>query len=58
MQTRKYPRTLNEAFGPYANELAPLVERYDPMPMADRLVTVFSGITLVGVIIALVLGVI
>jgi hypothetical protein len=58
MQTRRYPRTLEEAFGPYARELAPLVERSDPMPTADKIVTVFSAITLVGVIGALVLGVI
>lgn len=42
--TRRYPRTLNEAYGPYATELAPLRERYDPMPAEDKLVVVGSVI--------------
>jgi hypothetical protein len=54
MQTRKYPRTLEEAFGPYAR--GPVDEPYSPMPKEDKLVLVFSAITLVGVIVALVLG--
>ena len=33
--TRRYPRTLNEAFGPH-HHLAPLVEKYDPMPTSDK----------------------
>jgi hypothetical protein len=33
--TRRYPRTLKEAFGPH-HHLAPIVEQYDPMPKADK----------------------
>jgi len=33
--TRRYARTLNEAFGPH-HHLAPIVEQYDPMPTADK----------------------
>jgi hypothetical protein len=37
MNTRKYPRTLTEAFGPYAS--GPIHDAHgDPMPMADRIV--------------------
>lgn len=35
--TRRYPRTLAEAFGPQ-HHLAPLVVDQDPMPVADRIV--------------------
>ena len=36
MNTRKYPRTLEEAFGPYAR--GPVVEPTDQMPKADAAV--------------------
>ena len=35
MQTRKHPRTLTEAFGPYTSAD---FERDDPMPWADKVV--------------------
>lgn len=44
MNTRKFPRTLEEAFGPYQRQ--GLVEHYDPMPKADRIVV---GISLAAV---------
>jgi len=34
MQTRKHPRTLNEAFGPYTSKH--FID--DPMPKADKIV--------------------
>ena len=34
--TRKHPRTLEQAFGPYQRH--GLVEHCDPMPKADRIV--------------------
>lgn len=34
--TRRHPRTLNEAFGPYCG--CQIVEQPDPMPKADRIV--------------------
>ena len=48
MNTRKYPRTLEEAFGPYQRH--GLVEQHDPMPKADKIVTAIglaAAITLV-----------
>lgn len=56
--TRKYPRTLDEAFGPYASKLAPLTERYDPMPKADKIVTVGSCVLAIVVLALAVFGVI
>lgn len=52
--TRKYPRTLEQAFGPYAR--GPISEQYDPMPRADKIVTVFGAAVLAGVVVALVMG--
>jgi hypothetical protein len=52
--TRKFPRTLDEAFGPYQRH--GLVEQYDPMPREDKIVTIIGGVVLVGVVVALVMG--
>jgi hypothetical protein len=38
--TKRYPRTLDEAFGPYQRH--GLVEYQDPMPLADKLI-VWAG---------------
>lgn len=49
--TRKYPRTLEQAFGPYAR--GPIDEQQDPMPVADRIVVIaccIVGIALVALI--------
>ena len=54
--TRKYPRTLTEAFGPYTSR--DFVD-YDPMPTADRIAlfasavgfAAFVGLILIGVIV-------
>lgn len=54
--SRKYPRTLHEAFGPYA-QLAP-VEDNDPPPIDDVVVVVVSVITVVALVVFLVCGVI
>ena len=55
--TRRYPRTLNEAFGPYAHG-SQLQPRQDPMPTADKIVVV-GGLILMAVVVGLVfLGVI
>lgn len=40
MQTRKFPRTMNEAFGPYSS--GPISEPDERMPVADKLVLAFS----------------
>jgi hypothetical protein len=41
MQTRRYPRTLTEAFGPYARAD---FDTQDPMPTADKIVIAVSAI--------------
>lgn len=52
MQTRKYPRTLNEAFGPYAS--GPISEP-QPVHKHDRIVLVASvlvALSLFGMVVA------
>jgi hypothetical protein len=52
--TRRYPRTLQQAFGPYAHG-SQLQTEYDPMPKPDRIVLVASilaGLALVGMALA------
>lgn len=46
MNTRKYPRTLNEAFGPYA--CGPIQEPHQPMEKSDTIVLVASIIAAVA----------
>ena len=51
--TRKYPRTLEQAFGPYAR--GPIQEQYEPMPKADRIVVagcIVAGIIMVALVLA------
>ncbi len=48
MNTRKFPRTLNEAFGPYAS--GPIQEQTDPMPEADRLVIGICAVAAIALI--------
>lgn len=43
MQTRKYPRTLNEAFGPYCSNQIDEPKR--PMDWQDKVVVIASAIT-------------
>ena len=38
MQTRKYPRTLTEAFGPYTSQH--ITETQPPMDWQDKVVTI------------------
>lgn len=53
--TRKYPRTLQEAFGPYAHG-SQLHTQYDPMPKEDKIVLVVSAIALVTVVAMMIVG--
>jgi hypothetical protein len=53
MNTRKYPRTLTEAFGPYAGGR---IEEQDPMPVADRIVVAASAAGAVAVLVMLAIG--
>lgn len=53
MNTRRYPRTLEQAFGPYAR--GPIEEPSQPMHKTDRIVLVASAlavVALVGMMIA------
>ena len=54
--TRKYPRTLEQAFGPYAR--GPIQEQYDPMPTADRIVVAGCCICGIAVLVVVLMGVI
>lgn len=49
--SRKYPRSMNEAFGPYAH-LTP-IEDNDPPPIDDVVVTVVSIVTAVALVVFL-----
>lgn len=53
MNTRKYPRTLNEAFGPYAS--SDFTDE-TPMPTSDKIVVVVSLIALVAVAVMAIVG--
>lgn len=53
--TRRYPRTLAEAFGPY-HHLAPLHTEYEPMHREDKLVLWACAAGAVCLALILVLG--
>lgn len=50
MNTRRYPRTLHEAFGPYTSR--DFVEQ-DPMPAADRIAMTACAIGAVALVVIL-----
>ena len=54
MQTRRYPRTLTEAFGPYTRR--EFVEKQDPLPRADKIALVFSILAVIALICFVALG--
>lgn len=49
MQTRKFPRTMNEAFGPYAS--GPIHDPDESMPVADKIVLAFSVAAAVAIVV-------
>lgn len=51
--TRKHPRTLTEAFGPYARAD---FDNQDPMPTADKIVVAVSAIGAVIVLGMMLVG--
>lgn len=53
---RKYPRTMQEAFGPYASRS--IDEPYAPMPMIDKIVLIVSTIIGACVLAAIFTGII
>jgi hypothetical protein len=52
--TRKFPRTLEEAFGPYQRH--GLGEHYDPMPAADKIVVAAGCVVAVALIVMAAVG--
>lgn len=53
--TKRHPRTLEEAFGPYAR--GGIYEAPTPLSLADKVVTGVSGIILFGLLLAILTGV-
>ena len=54
--TRKHPRTIEEAFGPY--QRGNIYEEVDPMPMVDKVILSISGVIAVGLLGCILFGVI
>lgn len=54
MQTRKYPRTLNEAFGPYAS--GPIHPMPEPMHTSDRIALGVSVVAAIALAVFAVVG--
>ncbi len=54
MNTRKYPRTLSEAFGPHTSQR--IEPKPEPMHRNDRIVVGFSIAALLGLLAIIVLG--
>jgi hypothetical protein len=52
--TRKYPRTLEQAFGPYAR--GPIHEQQDPMPRADKIVVITGCVVGIFLLVATLAG--
>lgn len=54
MNTRKYPRSLEDAFGPYAR--GPIQEPQRPMDWQDRVVVTASAAALLAVVAMVAVG--
>lgn len=54
--TKRHPRTLEEAFGPYAR--GPISEPYAELDLTDKVITGVAGIILFGLLLAILTGVI
>lgn len=54
--TKRHPRTLEEAFGPYAR--GGIYERPTPLSFTDKVITAISGVILFGLLLAILTGVI
>lgn len=54
--TKRYPRTLEEAFGPYAR--GPISEPYTQLDLTDKIITGVAGVILFGLLLAILTGVI
>jgi hypothetical protein len=54
--TKRHARTLEEAFGPYAR--GQISEPYTPMDKTDIIISSISGFILIGLLLAILTGVI
>ena len=54
--TKKYARTMEEAFGPYAR--GQFQEEYTPMSRADRIIVILSAVIISSVMAAVIIGII
>jgi hypothetical protein len=54
--TKKYARTLEEAFGPYAR--GPISEPYAELDLTDKIITGVCGVILFALLLAILTGVI
>lgn len=54
MTTKRYPRTLEEAFGPYAR--GGIYEQAPEFTVADKVISAVAGVILFGLLIAIVGG--
>ena len=54
MQTRRYPRTLTEAFGPHTSTR--ITEKPDPMPKSDKIVLVACTLAAVAFVCMVAVG--
>lgn len=52
--TKKYARTLEEAFGPYAR--GSISEPYTELDLTDKIITGVCGIILFGLLLAILAG--
>ena len=54
--TKRHPRTLEEAFGPYAR--GPISEPYAELDLTDKIISGVAGVILLGLLLAILTGVI
>ena len=54
MTTKRYPRTLEEAFGPYAR--GGIYEAPSEFGLVDKIITGVCGVILLGLLVAIVKG--
>jgi|APGre2960657404_1045060.scaffolds.fasta_scaffold00431_32 hypothetical protein len=54
--TRRHPRTLEQAFGPY--ERGHIYEEVEPLPLCDKVILAISGSIAVGLLTCMLFGVI
>lgn len=52
--TRRHPRTLEEAFGPY--QRTPISEPIDEMTLGDKVIIVVGGAIALGLLVCIIFG--